>query len=249
MQASNIDEVISFLDQIIAENTARKSKLAYFTILYRKVTVAVKEAIEKKEFEDNPRMELLDVTFANRYLKAYSEFEQGEQPSACWLVAFQAADWYWPIVLQQLLLGINAHINLDLGIAAAEVAPGNDIITLKKDFEKINEILGSMIEGVQSDINNISPVIGLLDLIAGSFDERLADFSIKIARDGAWLFAEEYALANDTEKQQLFKKRDASIAWLGRDLRKPGFVFGLFAKFIRLFETSSVTEVIKVLKS
>lgn len=249
MQASNIDEVISFLDQIIAENTTRKSKLAYFTILYRKVTVAVKEAIEKKEFEDNPRMELLDVTFANRYLKAYTEFQQGEQASECWLIAFQAADWYWPIVLQQLLLGINAHINLDLGIAAAEVAPGDQITGLKNDFYKINDILSSMVEGVQSEINQISPVIGLLDAVAGKFDERLVDFTIEIARDGAWDFARKYAVADVSEQRELTIKRDTSIAWLGRDLRKPGLLLGLIAKFIRLFETSSVAKVIKVLET
>ncbi len=249
MQASNIDEVIAFLDQIIEENTERQSKLAYFTILYRKVTVAVKEAIEKKEFEDNPRMEELDVVFANRYLKAYTQFQNNEQPSACWLVAFQAADWYWPIVLQQLLLGINAHINLDLGIAAAEVAPGNKIEGLKNDFYKINDILSSMVEGVQADISRISPVIGLLDSVAGKFDERLVDFTIEIARNGAWDFAQKYAVADSEEQVHLTEKRDASIAWLGRDLRKPGFILGLIAKFIRLFETSSVTKVIKVLES
>lgn len=249
MQASNIDEVIAFLDQIIEENTERKSKLAYFTILYRKVTVAIKEAIENKEFEDNPRMEKLDVTFANRYLKAYTEFQNNEQSSESWLVASQAADEFWPIVLQHLLLGINAHINLDLGIAAAEIAPGDKIDALKGDFYKINEILSSMVEGVQTDINKISPVIGLLDSVAGKLDERLVDFTIKIARDGAWDFAKKYAVANPEEQIQLTKKRDTSIAWLGRDLRKPGFILGLIAKFIRLFETSSVTKVIKVLES
>lgn len=249
MQASNIDEVIAFLDQIIEENTEGKNKLAYFTILYRKVTVAIKEAIEKKEFEDNPRMEKLDVVFANRYLKAYAQFKNNEQHSDCWLMAFEAADWYWLIVLQHLLLGINAHINLDLGIAAAEVAPGDKIEELKDDFYKINEILSNMVEGVQADINRISPVIGLLDWVAGKFDERLVDFTIQIARDGAWDFAQKYAAADREEQVSLTGKRDASIAWLGRDLRKPGFVLGLIAKFIRLFETSSVTKVIKALKS
>ena len=249
MQAQTIDEVIEYLDQIIVQNTERSSKLAYFAILYRKVTVAVKEAIEKKEFEDNERMEKLDVIFANRYLAAYTAFEKGEKPSDCWLVAFEASTWFWPIVLQHLLLGMNAHINLDLGIAAAEVSPGYDIIKLKKDFDQINVILGSMIEGVQTDINKVSPIIGLLDIAAGKFDERLADFGINIARDGAWLFAENYALATEDQKEELLKKRDASIAWLGRDLRKPGFVFGLFVKFVRLFEWASVQKVIKVLST
>lgn len=249
MQATNIKEVITYLEEIIEIETARNSKLAYFTVLYHKVTVQIKAAIDDKKFEDNPRMEALDVIFANRYLEAYTQFKNGETPSECWLVAFQAADWYWPIVLQHLLLGMNAHINLDLGIAAAEISPGYDIIKLKKDFDHINKILGDMIEGVQSDINKVSPIIGLLDAVAGKFDERLADWGINIARDGAWLFAENYALASATEKETLFKKRDASIAWLGRDLRKPGFIFGLFAKFVRLFETSSVKKVVRVLSS
>ena len=185
MQATNIKEVIQYLEDIIEVNTERNSKLAYFTVLYHKVTVRIKEAIDNGEFEDNARMEKLDVKFANRYLEAYTQYENGETPSECWNVAFQAAPWFWPIVLQHLFLGMNAHINLDLGIAAAEICPGYDIIHLKKDFDKINEILGSMIEGVQQDINEVSPIIGLLDAVAGKFDERLADFSIKI-NDGRW---------------------------------------------------------------
>ena len=248
MQAKTIDEVIAFLEQIIDTETTASSKLAYFAVLYHKVTVRIKEGIENREFEDNSRMERLDVIFANRYLEAYRQFKNGDTPSACWEVAFKAAPWFWPIVLQHLLVGMNAHINLDLGIAAAEISPGYDIIKLKKDFDHINVILGSMIEGVQQDINQVSPIIGLLDAVAGKFDERLADFSINLARDGAWLFAENYALATDEEKKELFKKRDKSIAWLGRDLRKPGFVFGLFAKFVRLFEWASVKRVVDVLK-
>lgn len=248
MQATTIDEVISYLEQIIAENTERKSKLAFFAVLYKQVTEQVKEAIEKKEFEDNPRMEKLDVVFANRYLEAYSQYQDGKKPSECWEVAFEAANWFWPIILQQLLLGINAHINLDLGIAAAEVAPGEEIHSLKNDFDKINEILKSMVEGVQSRINKVSPIIGLLDKVAGKFDERLVDFSILIARDGAWNFAKEYALAKPDEHPQLIEKRDASIAWLGRDIRKPGFPVNLIAGFIRLFEWAPVTKVINVLR-
>ena len=249
MQAKTIDEVISYLDEIIAKDTQRSSKLAYFAILYRKVTVAVKEAIEKKEFEDNARMEHLDVVFANRYLKAYSQFEAGESPSECWLVAFEAATWFWPIVLQHLLLGMNAHINLDLGIAAAETAPGNKIDSLKGDFYKINVILSNMVDGVQAGINKINPVVRFLDKIAGKLDERLVDFSIKIARDGAWEFAKEYAAADVKNQKALTAERDASIAWLGRDLRQPGVLLGSIVKFMRLFQWASVRKVIRVLNS
>ena len=46
-----------------------------------------------------------------------------------------------PVILQHLLLGINAHINLDLGIAAVETSPGNQLAPLKNDFDMINKLL------------------------------------------------------------------------------------------------------------
>jgi len=247
MQAKTVDEVIEMLQQIIDDCTAKDRKLAYFPILYQKVTIAVKEGIERKEFEDNDRMERLDVVFANRYLKAYSQYQSGEQGSECWKVAFEASDAFWPIILQQLLLGINAHINLDLGIAAAEIAPGNQIEELKGDFYKINEILSSMVEGVQVDIGKLSPIIGILDFLAGKIDERIVDFSIEVARDGAWDFANEYALLNTNEKASLKQKRDQSITWLANDVRNPGILLGSIVKVIRLTEWASVKKVIKVL--
>jgi hypothetical protein len=41
-----------------------------------------------------------------------------------------------PRVVQHVLLGMNAHINLDLGVAAAEVAPGPAIAGLRGDFDR-----------------------------------------------------------------------------------------------------------------
>ncbi len=247
MQAHTIDEVISFLDQIVKDEMAKESKLAYFPILYREVTKAIKGAIDNKEFEDNLRMEQLDVVFANRYLRAYTQFKESVSPSSCWAISFAQGNRFWPIVLQHLLLGINAHINLDLGIAAAEVA-GDNIEELKTDFYKINEILSSMVDGVQTDIDKVSPVIGIMDRLAGKLDERLVDFSIQLARDGAWEFACAYADANVENRPMLFKKRDASIAWLGKDIARPGILLSCIAGFIKLFEWKKVSRVVPVLE-
>lgn len=247
MHAQTIDEVIEHLGKIIDQEIAAKSKLAFFPILYKKVTEAVKEGIKNKEFDDNTRMEKLDVVFANRYIEAFTQFKNREACSTCWKVAFDQGFKFWPITLQHLLLGINAHINLDLGIAAAEIA-GNDIEDLKGDFYKINELLSSMVEGVQDDINKVSPVIGALDLVAGKLDERLADFSIKIARDGAWDFAVKYANTDDGQRKELIKNRDHSIAWLGKDLAQPGFPLNLIANFIKIFERKQVLPIAKILE-
>jgi hypothetical protein len=56
------------------------------------------------------------------------------QCSHCWRIAFDAADRQEPPVLQHLLLGMNAHINYDLGIAAADTYPGAALVPLHRDF-------------------------------------------------------------------------------------------------------------------
>ena len=40
-----------------------------------KKDMSVKEGIEKGRFDDGPRMEQLDVNFANRYLEAYDQWK------------------------------------------------------------------------------------------------------------------------------------------------------------------------------
>lgn len=247
MHAQNIDEVIDQLGTIIEECLTENSKLVFFPILYRKVTIAVKLGIEKKEFDDNERMEKLDVVFANRYLEAYHQYKAGEKPTDSWQMAFDQAYAFWPIVLQHLLAGINAHINLDLGIAAAEIA-GPNLESLKADFYKINSLLSSMVEGVQQEIGRISPVIGILDMLTGKLDERLVDFSIQIARDGAWEFANEYHQAEASQKPELISKRDHSIAWLGKDIMKPGLILRVIAGFIKIFERKTVQKIAKALE-
>ena len=41
------------------------------------------------------------------------------------------------------MLGMNAHINLDLGIATASTMAGKDITKIENDFNKLKESLES----------------------------------------------------------------------------------------------------------
>src|SRR3712207_8653052 len=55
-----------------------------------------------------------------------------------------------PLVVQHLILGMNAHINLDLGVAAATVAPTpEELQSLKPDFMTINALLGRLFAVVE----------------------------------------------------------------------------------------------------
>ena len=149
-QAKTIDEVVDILEEIIQTAITNKDPLGYFAALYKKVTVAVRTGIHKKQFEDNERMEKLDVIFANRYIYAYYAYQAEQEVTTSWLKAFEMGKQFWPIVLQHLLIGMNAHINLDLGIAAATVSKGQSIDSLHNDFNQINEVLASLVKEVVS---------------------------------------------------------------------------------------------------
>lgn len=132
------------------------NRIAYFAAMYRTVTAQVQAGLEVDFFDDGERMERLDVIFANRFLDAL-EAGRGGRPTRSWRVAFDAAERWRPIVLQHLLVGINAHINLDLGAAAAQTAPGDQLPDLRADFDRINEILAGLMEGMRGALAEISP--------------------------------------------------------------------------------------------
>lgn len=247
MPAATIDEVIDRLDGVIAHRRAENSRAGYFPALYRKVTVSVKEGIEEGSFEDGERMERLDVIFANRYLEAVAAAERGEGPSASWQITFDAARGWWPIVLQHLLLGMNAHINLDLGIAAARTAPGAELAGLENDFNSINVVLARLTDGVKEELSTIWPRLRRLDRLAGDADDKIINFSITEARDHAWKLARRLAPLGPEAQAAEIAKADRRVAKLGRLIWKPGPVARLKAGFVRLGERGTVPEIIDLL--
>ncbi len=247
MVASNIDEVIEQLDHIIDVCKRERSRLGFFPALYRQVTIAVKQGIASGRFVDGPRIELFDVIFANRYLEAYERFRRGEHPGESWLIAFRTTRHWRPLLLQHLLLGMNAHINLDLGIAAAHTCPGDKLYGLKHDFDEVNGVLSELVDEVQHRIGLVSPWLGLADRIGNRADEAIINFSMKNARDSAWDLAQKLAPLGRDEQLLEIARRDQVMAGLARVVRTPGILGSLFALVIRFRESSNVRRVIDVM--
>ena len=244
MKAQTIDQVIEQLDAIILTEKQNNSAMAFFPILYNRVTKRIKAGIEAEEFDDNARMEKLDVIFANRYIEAYQHYKAGNPPTESWLNAFKVSE---ALVMQHLLLGINAHINLDLGIAAAETTGAHGLADFERDFNKINEVLAAMVADVKAAIGKVSPLFKLLELVGKGKEDKLVSFSINIARDGAWLFANEYAAA--VKKEEAIADRDRVIAALAVKIVNPkSKLLQVVAKVVRFFEVKDVQRVAAILE-
>lgn len=244
-----IDQVIIYLDAIILKSQDDNNPLGYFATLYRKVTIKVKEGIQNNIFDNGPRMERLDVIFASRYLEAYFAYEKQNPVTNSWQEAFNLSNNYWPIVLQHLLIGMNAHINLDLGIAAAEVSKGEDIEHLKGDFNKINTILSALVMEVEDDLSKIWPTLKKILTWTRDVDDFLIDFSMVLARNGAWKFAVQLANTPEDNIKATIAERDLKIAKKGKLVTSPGKIAGIILGIIRLGERGSVSKKIKDLKN
>lgn len=246
---ATIDEVIFQLGQIITWCETNNSPAGYFAVLYHKVTCRVKECISNKDFEDGIRMEKLDVVFAIRYLSAFYLWLDGKPTSASWKVAFDSVADQSALVIQHLLLGMNAHINLDLGVATGVIMKGEMLERIHNDFNTINSILASMIDDVEDCLTKVNPLMRLLNLRVYKYDEMLVNFSISTARDGAWSFAEDLSVKKGSDYENFVRARDERIQQLGVVIAKPhGFLLKLIVKLIRFFEKKNVTGVIKSLR-
>ena len=147
-----VDALIDDMKSLVDGYRSRDDPAGYFAAMYLGVTREVQRGLAAGRFSNPEQLERLTVTFANRYLAAAGS----ESPTASWAVAFDAAADRSVTIVQHLLLGMNAHINLDLGIACAEVAPGDAITSIRRDFDEINDVLAQLVDRVQASLSELA---------------------------------------------------------------------------------------------
>lgn len=219
-----IDAAIAAMDGEVERCVECGDAGGYFTVVYRAVTERVRDGIVAGEFADGEQMERFDVLFARRYLDARVNWHSGAGAvPASWRLAFEAAEHGRCLVTQHLLLGINAHINLDLGVAAAAAAPPGEVETLRDDFETINDVLAELVDRMQASLTAASPWTRYVDIAGLRFDEALVTFSLRRARTEAWEFATALSAVAPDERRRLEASRDAEVAALAARIARPGW--------------------------
>ena len=218
-----IDAAIAAMDHEVDRCIDCGDAGGYFTVVYRAVTERVRAGIVAGEFADGEQMERFDVLFARRYLDARGRWHSGsgDIPQS-WQLAFETARDGRCLVTQHLLLGINAHINLDLGVAAAAAAPPGEVEALRDDFERINDVLAELVDRMQASLATVSPWTRYVDIAGLRFDETLVTFSLRRARADAWDFATSLSAVSPDPRVRLDAGRDAEVAALGARIARPG---------------------------
>jgi len=168
--------------------------LIWFTRVYAAMTAAVVEYARKQRFEDPEFVERLDCHFANLYFVALAAHlsDPGTSP-ACWEPVFVARARSGILPVQYAVAGVNAHINRDLPVALTTTFLELDRepdrqSPLYADYQKINTVLESALGDVKLWL--LSGSLAELDEALGQLDDMLQLWSLKRAREAAWVAGE-----------------------------------------------------------
>ena len=247
-ELSTIDDVLTTFDDVIKDCEKEATPLGYFPAIYRQVTVSIKAAIAAGKFANPARMAHFDVVFASRYFDALDAWKRGESPTRSWLASFAATTNKDLIVLQHILLAVNAHMRLDLGVAAATVAPGSDLPTMLGDFQEVDKILASLVNLDRLHVDAISPRIRELDRI-GSLDDDLVDIVIRDIRNHSWDVAKRLApLGGDDFGTAVLALDEDVVDLSGKIVDPPWAVKLVLRDLIKPAESKDVCAIIHALR-
>ncbi|HDZ06116.1 hypothetical protein LCGC14_0129160 [marine sediment metagenome] len=236
------------LDSIIDDAITNNDRIGYFAYLYRRVTAQILKEVQLKNFEDNERMEKFDVAFANYYLDAYYGYINNTPISKSWAFAFQNKKEQLTI-LQHIMLGINTHINLDLGLAVSAEMHGKEISEIENDFTKVNSILASIVNEMQDRLSRVSSMLFLLDLAGKNTDEKIINFSMQKAREFSWHNGNLLWGLGTEHQDGAIHQMDLVVLGLGQFIKAPkSKIIDYMLGFITRFEEKNVGVVISKLR-
>jgi len=220
-----LDDVVNGLSQLESELRDRQDRRCMFLILYRVVSTTMRSQVAAGAFDDPEWVHRYAVAFANLYREAFDAYEAGQRgrvPRA-WLLCFDAAAAGRTLVLQNVLLGVNAHVNHDLAYALFGVSIDPDRARRYRDHSAVNRVLGSVTERATTQLASLyAPGLTALDDCAGELDETISLFSLEVARESAWESALGLANARgEIERGVVMKLIGSRAAVMSRLLLAP----------------------------
>jgi hypothetical protein len=175
-------------------------------------------------FLDPAWIERVALRFADYYFGALSAYDDGGRTPPAWQLAFDCALRKRTYLLQDIVLGVNAHINNDLPQVLAEILwdeadwpDAGKLIHRRFDHDQINRVLHEIIPAVEGEVaEHYGRLVRLLGAAMGRLDESLATFGLKQFRDNTWRCA-QFLLAAPTPAEQA-----TVVGWIEQDARLVG---------------------------
>jgi len=192
-----------------------------FLECYGLMTRNVLRAIDAGEFHHPEWVHALLHRFADYYFIALDAYEAGDDTTpAVWHYTFHTTTQHRLHVVQQLFLGVNAHINYDLVLTLLDMLesswhalePG-ERARFHADHCHINAVIERTIDTVQDTVvERVSPSMDVVDKLMGRADEFLIGQIIRRWRGAVWKRAASILDTTDV------RRREQLLAQLQRDV-------------------------------
>jgi len=214
----------------------------YFPALYSRVTERIGASIKAGKFDDGPLLDRFATQFASHYLLAAHDHAQAPK---CWQACWNVAGDQRLLIVQHLLLGINAHVNYDLARAVVEIADERgDLLSIRHDFDTVNDVLADTYVDVIKDLERVSRWVNSAARLGGG---RAFNFSLTLARTRAWQAASAmYPLSADG-RRSYSEELDRLVSVLAYLITKPAPLLRPLVSLARRLEEHDSAKVITAL--
>jgi Family of unknown function (DUF5995) len=228
--AVEVADLLLRMERQLAELEQSDDPARFFLGTYLRTTRAIADALDDGTFEDPAWVAELDVAFAQLYLDALAAHRRDPvSPPATWRRAF-AADPSLPPEAH-VLLGVHAHINVDLPQALVATMPPEDFADSalcaqrRRDHGRIDRVLASRVAAEDVELERSGGRRGPLDRLIGPLNRTAVRRFLREARRTVWANTSVLHRARD-DGQACLERRVAELDAAGaarvQELLRPG---------------------------
>lgn len=206
------------------------------------MTDRVAATVGASGFADGGRMEHFATTFVSYYTGALLR----ERPRPrCWQASWDVAGDHRLLIVQHLLLGINAHVNHDLALAVVAVADEQgDLASIRTDFDAVNDMLAAVYDEVIHDLDRVSRWTNKVAALGGG---RIFNFSLRESRRQAWGAAERLYPLDTAGRHAMTTNLDELVSVLAYLVTRPPMAIRPVLRLARRLEEDDPQRVIAAL--
>ena len=205
----------SRVEELRALALAADDAAGHFPAMYAEVTARVERRCAEGGFEDPERMRRFVDVFAGHFTRAAADRDRAP---VCWQASWDVAGDRRLLVVQHLLLGVNAHVNHDLPQAVVEVAGDGPLQAVRADFDAVNDVLAA----TQGDVlRRLGRVAGWTGVAARAGGDRAFRFSLTAARRQAWQAAERLRALPSEQRPAHLRELDRLVGVLAYLVTRP----------------------------
>jgi hypothetical protein len=190
-----------------------------FATTYMLLTEAIRDTLREQPdfYDDRDWLFLQDALFADYYFRVIEANEAGQPVPEAWRIAFDTAASGDANAGQDMLLGINAHVQRDMPFVLAEVGlRTRDGTTRKPDHDRTNQVLARAYEPIVREVERrYDPALATTNPGGNPGDDQAGLNVVAEWREQVWRNAERLLEARTAQERAVVVQQieDNAAMW------------------------------------